>query len=245
MRLQHKSSDMTLFFMNHHGPLSVNSGGACGGKATAHNLLKAMAKNGKPGDVLVLVGDFNANAASRTVQGLWTHLTHVYNSVSFGGVDNIFSNVPRSAVVETKDLGSGGSDHHAISATISLPADHSVAASNGAVQPEPTLAVQSFENAGGSDGCVIEPKGRYTYAAGAQAIVRHNIVDPRGCCNVCQGTGSCQSWTWEEWNVAARGPLCVLHGALPASTAAATAGFVSGLPKTVAVVDTERAATSA
>ena len=52
-----------------------------------------MAKNAQVGDVLMLVGDFNANAASRTLQSLWGHLDAVYNSKSFGGVDNILANV--------------------------------------------------------------------------------------------------------------------------------------------------------
>lgn len=120
MRLQHKDTGRTLFFMNHHGPLSVNSGGLCGGQATAHNLLDVMAKRAQVGDALVLVGDFNANAASRTLQYLWPHLTHVYNSKSFGGVDNIFSNVRADSVLSTDDLGSGGSDHHAIAAVIQV-----------------------------------------------------------------------------------------------------------------------------
>jgi len=123
MRLQHKDTGRTLFFMNHHGPLSVNSGGLCGGQATAHNLLDVMAKRAQVGDALVLVGDFNANAASRTLQYLWPHLTQVYNSKSFGGVDNIFSNVRADSVVTTHDLGSGGSDHHAIAAVIQVGPD--------------------------------------------------------------------------------------------------------------------------
>ncbi|CAE7485491.1 PEPKR2, partial [Symbiodinium pilosum] len=121
LRLQHKGTGRKLFFVNHHGPLSVNSGGLCGGEATAHKILHVMARHGQVGDTLVLVGDFNANAASRTVQAMWPHLHHVYNSQSFGGVDNIFANLAhQDDVVETKDIGSGGSDHHAISAIISV-----------------------------------------------------------------------------------------------------------------------------
>eukprot|EP00931_Biecheleriopsis_adriatica_P112492 TRINITY_DN8712_c0_g1_i1.p1 TRINITY_DN8712_c0_g1~~TRINITY_DN8712_c0_g1_i1.p1 ORF type:complete len:834 (-),score=238.38 TRINITY_DN8712_c0_g1_i1:88-2589(-) len=125
MQLEHKKTGRKLFFMNHHGPLSVNSGGLCGGKATAHHLMDVMAKNADIGDTLVLVGDFNANAASTTLQNLWPHLTHVYNSGSFGGVDNIFSNVDRESVMQTTDLGSGGSDHHAISAVIHVGPNNS------------------------------------------------------------------------------------------------------------------------
>lgn len=71
----------------------MNSGGLCGGQSTAFNILNIMAKNAQVGDVLMLVGDFNANAASRTLQSLWGHLDAVYNSKSFGGVDNILANV--------------------------------------------------------------------------------------------------------------------------------------------------------
>ncbi|CAE8649230.1 unnamed protein product, partial [Polarella glacialis] len=98
MRLAHKKTNRTVFFVNHHGPLSVNSGGLCGGEATANNLLHLMGTKAQAGDVLILVGDFNANGASTTIQSLWKHLVHVYNGDSFGGVDNIFSNVKKSQV---------------------------------------------------------------------------------------------------------------------------------------------------
>eukprot|EP00434_Breviolum_minutum_P037935 symbB.v1.2.033639.t1/scaffold4202.1/size44672/5 len=120
MRLQHKDTGRYLFFVNHHGPLSVNSGGLCGGQATAFNILQVMAKNAQVGDVLMLVGDFNANAASRTLQSLWGHLHAVYNSKSFGGVDNILANVAKADVLLGEEIGSGGSDHQAISAIISV-----------------------------------------------------------------------------------------------------------------------------
>ena len=77
------------------------------------------------GDVLMLVGDFNANAASRTLQSLWGHLTAVYNSKSFGGVDNILANVGKSSVLLGEEIGSGGSDHQAISAIITVGDDTS------------------------------------------------------------------------------------------------------------------------
>ncbi|CAE8662736.1 unnamed protein product, partial [Polarella glacialis] len=60
MRLAHKKTNRTVFFVNHHGPLSVNSGGLCGGEATANNLLHLMGTKAQAGDVLILVGDFNA-----------------------------------------------------------------------------------------------------------------------------------------------------------------------------------------
>ena len=140
LRLRHRHTKRTVFFLNHHGPLSVNSGGICGGLATAHNLMGLMLQHGQKGDGLLLVGDFNANAASLTIQGLWPELTHVHNGDSFGGVDNIFSNVGRSSVLRTYNLGSGGSDHNAISAVVRL-GDH---AALNAVRGEPSRAVQAL-----------------------------------------------------------------------------------------------------
>jgi hypothetical protein len=40
MRLRHKATGRHVFFMNHHGPLPLHSGGMCGGLATAYNLLQ-------------------------------------------------------------------------------------------------------------------------------------------------------------------------------------------------------------
>lgn len=53
------------------------------------------------------MGDFNANAASRTLQSLWGHLHAVYNSKSFGGVDNILANVGKDDVLIGEEIGSG------------------------------------------------------------------------------------------------------------------------------------------
>merc|ERR1712151_277475 len=39
VRLRHMRSGKIVLFMNHHGPLPINSGGVCGGLATAYNLL--------------------------------------------------------------------------------------------------------------------------------------------------------------------------------------------------------------
>lgn len=122
MRIKHKGTGATLFFVNHHGPLSVNSGGLCGGESVAHNILHLIKKEASEGDIIVVVGDFNANGASKTIQTLWKNLVLAYNGVSFGGVDNVFTNVPKSWVVETKDIGSGGSDHHAVSVTLEIKA---------------------------------------------------------------------------------------------------------------------------
>jgi len=233
VRLQHITNGMTMLFVNHHGPLSVNSGGTCGGRSTAHNLLKVMAKRGKEGDLLVLAGDFNANAASATVQSLWPHLHHVYNSPSFGGVDNIFANVASDAVLETNDLGSGGSDHHAISAVLAFPMGKMSKATTD-IGMEPGSSVQALENAKGSDGCLIEPKQMYVYAETAWGIYKTNIVDPRVCCNACQGTAGCTAWVWEEWNAGVKGPLCSLRQGQPLRIDRKTSA-VSGLPNGAAV----------
>lgn len=82
------------------------------------------------------------------------------------------------AVLETNDLGSGGSDHHAISAVLAFPVGKMSKATTD-IGMEPGSSVQALENAKGSDGCLIEPKQMYVYAETAWAIYKTNIVDPR------------------------------------------------------------------
>jgi len=138
--LRHVASKKYALFINHHGPLGKNSGGKCGGGATAHNLLNLMKTQGHVGDAIILVGDFNANAGSLTVQELWKNLVLLYSGQSFGGVDNMFSNVPASSLVNAEVVGSGGSDHDAISAIIELGSPmhpHCVAASIPLNQAKP------------------------------------------------------------------------------------------------------------
>mmetsp|Transcript_53067 Transcript_53067/g.164199 ORF Transcript_53067/g.164199 Transcript_53067/m.164199 type:complete len:381 (-) Transcript_53067:25-1167(-) len=131
MRLQH-SNGTTLFFLNHHGPLPVNSGGICGGTATAHNLLRLIGEHAHVGDALILVGDFNANPTSSTVQELRRYLLHVYSGEFLDGIDNIFSNVHGLQVVHTETLGHGGSDHSALSAIVEVGPFHGAVQQTGA-----------------------------------------------------------------------------------------------------------------
>jgi hypothetical protein len=120
MRLRHDATGRTVFFMNHHGPLPLHSGGMCGGLATAYNLLQEMYENMQPSDAVILVGDFNANAKSMTVRSMATQLHLLHHGTSFGGVDNFFSNIDDSHVIETHNYGHGGSDHDALGLTIEL-----------------------------------------------------------------------------------------------------------------------------
>lgn len=115
-RLWHRQSGHTVFFMNHHGPLSVNSGGVCGGDVTAHNLVQAAVDNAAPGDAIILVGDFNADDSSRTVAQLDSVLHH-----TFSGIDHIFTNLGEANVACRGALGNGGSDHDAINVVLDLP----------------------------------------------------------------------------------------------------------------------------
>ncbi|CAE7921300.1 PEPKR2 [Symbiodinium sp. KB8] len=120
MRLVHNATGRKLLFANHHGPLEVNSGGDCGGDSIANNLIEVLRNSSEPGDAIILVGDFNANSASLTIQTLWSRMVLLYGGGSFGGVDNIFGNMDSDSVLSRKNLGSGGSDHDAISVTVSL-----------------------------------------------------------------------------------------------------------------------------
>mmetsp|Transcript_27303 Transcript_27303/g.77518 ORF Transcript_27303/g.77518 Transcript_27303/m.77518 type:complete len:185 (+) Transcript_27303:1-555(+) len=118
VRLQHTETNQVLFFINHHGPLPLNSGGRCGGEATAFKLLQLIASQAHDGDVIVLVGDFNAGPNSQTLASLRSRMHALFTGASFGGVDHVLSSCQN--VAGTRNLGSGGSDHDAISAVISM-----------------------------------------------------------------------------------------------------------------------------
>jgi hypothetical protein len=120
LRLRHISSSRTIFFMNHHGPLPLHSGGLCGGTATAYNLLDVISRNMERGDAVILVGDFNANGKSLTMRSLATQLQWVYQGKSFGGVDNFLTNMLHAHVRETYNYGGGGSDHDALGVMFDL-----------------------------------------------------------------------------------------------------------------------------
>jgi len=120
MRLRHNAAGKTLFFMNHHGPLPLNSGGMHGGAAVATNVLEQIKVHRQPGDAVILVGDFNAAASSATVQILEKHLSRIFTGNVDGGIDHIFSNLDHAALVSTTNLGNGGSDHDALSAIVDL-----------------------------------------------------------------------------------------------------------------------------
>lgn len=120
VRVRHRSAGRMVFFMNHHGPTPVNSGGKCGGGVIANRMLSVIHANAAPGDAVVLVGDFNADAGSPTIQGLLTQLQRVFGGTVFGGIDNIFANAGATRVVGERILGHGGSDHDALALVLGL-----------------------------------------------------------------------------------------------------------------------------
>jgi len=112
-RLQHRASRKVVFLVNHHGPLRVNSGGVCGGQATAYNMLRVIGKRAGSGDVKLLMGDLNAEVNSATQGAL---LAHMYR-VASDWVDAIFASCPAQGA---RRLGKGGSDHNAVEATFGI-----------------------------------------------------------------------------------------------------------------------------
>lgn len=119
-RLRHKNGRV-VFFVNHHGPLPVGTGGKCGGRATAYNLLRTIASNAHTGDQIIMVGDFNANAHTSAIQALDAKMHRVFSGVAIGGIDHIYSNCGDvQHVVSTRNLGAGGSDHDALSAVFDV-----------------------------------------------------------------------------------------------------------------------------
>merc|ERR1712107_889966 len=119
-RLRHRTSGLIVFFVNHHGPLPLNSGGWCGHASTVYNLLHVIATNAESGDAVLLVGDFNSNSDSNTIRQLSTRLNRVHHGAVYNGIDNIFTNLPSASVVCTGNLGPGGSDHDAINVVLDL-----------------------------------------------------------------------------------------------------------------------------
>lgn len=117
-RLRHRGTSKTVFFVNHHGPLPVNTGGLCGGAATAYNILKMIALNSHRHDAVIFVGDFNANEKCPTLQRLKEHFHTGFTGKSFGGIDNVFTSCGPDSVLEKRNLGAGGSDHDALSVVL-------------------------------------------------------------------------------------------------------------------------------
>lgn len=239
MRLEHSTTGLNLFFINHHGPLSVNSGGACGGEATANNLLQMMAKHAEEGDTIVLVGDFNANAGSTTIQSLWSHLVHAFVGTSFGGVDNIFSNVAARQIVATKVMGSGGSDHDAITASIRVGGAPKSVSEMTAVSETTAVSEMTSSAKPGYDWqsywCGrIEANTAYTFAANTWSrMLNFAVQDPDRCCRACQADPNCASWIWKDHSPVTHGNECLMSGA-PPTRRTAVDGVVSGLAYSVA-----------
>jgi len=119
-RIRHRASGKTVFFGTHHGPLPVNTGGLCGGRATAYNILKTIATNAKSGDAIIMVGDFNSGVRSSEIRTLDQHLFRVFTGTAIGGIDHIYSNCGKKHTVRAQKLGRGGSDHDAIEAVMNL-----------------------------------------------------------------------------------------------------------------------------
>merc|ERR1719215_1986994 len=61
LRMTHRTSHQGLVLINHQGPRPFNSGGVCGGTATAKHLLKVASEVSMDGDAVVIVGDFYAD----------------------------------------------------------------------------------------------------------------------------------------------------------------------------------------
>jgi len=229
MRLQHKETGQKLFFGNHHGPLSVNSGGQCGGVSTAHNMLKLVEDKAEVGDAVIIVGDFNANAQSITIQELWKNLVLLYNGKSFGGVDNVFGNMPLSSVIEAKELGSGGSDHEAISTTVRLGGPSPSLRSAALAGAEEPFKAQRDADVKSQCG-ILENDVEYIFPSGPSKTIPH--IDPRACCTACKTT-HCTAWTYLSFDHAVKGNRCFLYSTQSTSFRPRL-GAVSGLPPNVA-----------
>jgi len=143
VRLTHKPSGKGVFYLNHHGPIPVNTGGQCGPKATAYNLLKTMGLNAQKGDIIFMTCDCNTWSMFQPpndptqpwsyleeIGTMACHIPHIFTNPvieDVWGIDNHFSNCAKSAkkksTVKTAGtvMGKGGSDHFALSLVYDLP----------------------------------------------------------------------------------------------------------------------------
>jgi len=249
VRLKHKETGRTMLFVNHHGPLEVNSGGQCGGESVANNLAGLIHNRAQPGDILILVGDFNANSASLTVTEMWSRMVLLHSGNSFGGVDNIFGNMDTHSILSRKDLGSGGSDHTAISAVVKVGGSER-RLTTGALPPSvaeesaKALTIEPPKNDWQHFWCGrLEDQVEYVVPEGGWSLVvehnpqagdAHDVAAPQRCCRLCQQHTECKSWIWVMW--AGNGPLCKLQDALPTKKVA-NAQLVSGLSATAAAAE--------
>jgi len=122
VRLQHKDSDKTVLFVNHHGPLPVSDRGGCTGTANALNLMRLIGRTAHTNDAIILAGDFNAQPWSSRVHEMDKHLHKVFTGKAMRGVDHIYTNCAEGAVGEILGKGDGKwkSDHDAVSVTLQV-----------------------------------------------------------------------------------------------------------------------------
>lgn len=113
VRLRHLTSGHIVFFLNHHGPLPINTGGICAGRATASNMLKVVGQNMQLDDRAVIVGDLNADATSETQTTFQERIDRVIEH----WVDAVYYSCDS---ISSINLGNGGSDHQALAATLPL-----------------------------------------------------------------------------------------------------------------------------
>lgn len=120
VRAKHRENGHHVLFVVHHGPLPINSGGLCGGPALAYGIMKVIEGQQKEGDIVILLGDFNANDGGETIQTLKQHLRRVAQGHAFDGVDNVFTNLPRYFPDGSGTFQGGGSDHDPLQAVLAM-----------------------------------------------------------------------------------------------------------------------------
>jgi endonuclease/exonuclease/phosphatase family metal-dependent hydrolase len=111
---------VTAFVVNFHGPLPVGSGGAYGSTTTANNILNVIRQSAQSSDAIILVGDFNEGPGGSMITTLGRSLNRLYTGRSFGGVDHMYSSCGRDRLLNSRNLGTGGSDHDALQITIRM-----------------------------------------------------------------------------------------------------------------------------
>lgn len=92
-RLKEKSVGTIVFLVNHDGPRPFNSGGACGGPAVAYEIFALIKANAMPGDAILLIGSFAANAYSPTLVLLSQQLESCIDGTNRWGAEHVLGNL--------------------------------------------------------------------------------------------------------------------------------------------------------
>jgi hypothetical protein len=141
VKLLDRSTSRNVLALSHHGPLPTNTGGIYGGKDVATKLLKVIADQSQPTDVVILGGDFNADAGSETLRTIKAAGFQLIGSdwvdhvlIRAAGATDILNNEKKTTIIWGT-----GSDHQGVKVRFEV-------SSGGTPGPTPTRTCDDVWN---------------------------------------------------------------------------------------------------